>query len=85
MYSNDQWQNSTGCHFSLGEVELEVMFLQNYHAKHLLMAMGLSFINDNYNKIWGSLNFFYNQNTRSSKSFLPERTKKIGAHIMACL
>ena len=34
MYSNDHWQNSTSCHFSLGEVELEVKFLQIYYAKH---------------------------------------------------
>ena len=42
MYSNDQWQNSTSCHLSLGEVELEVKFLQICYAKHLLMVVGLS-------------------------------------------
>ena len=43
MYpGNDQWQNSTSCHFSLGEVELVVKFLQNYHTKHLIMVIGLS-------------------------------------------
>ena len=36
-------------------------------------------------KIWGNLSFFYNQNTRSSKSFWPELKKKIGAHIMECI
>ena len=42
VYSNKQWQNSTSCHFSLKKVELVVKFLQNYHAKHLIMVIGLS-------------------------------------------